>query len=78
MIQGQNKTTLLVESFAGTNFRDFANPLVVRESLYQRNRSFQFVRESLYPQNFQIFKLLNIREIFWKFEHCESLTFFEM
>ena len=33
------RATLLVESFAGTNFRDFANFLVVRESLYPHNRS---------------------------------------
>ena len=45
-------TTLKVESFAGRNFRDFANFSVVRESLYPRNRNFQVVRESLYPRNF--------------------------
>ena len=45
-------TTLKVESFAGRNFRDFANFSVVRESLYPRNRSFQVVRESLSPRNF--------------------------
>ena len=31
--------TLVAGSFAGTNFRDFANSLVVRESLYPRNGS---------------------------------------
>ena len=38
-------TTLLVESFAGTNFLD-ANVLVVCESLHPRNRSVQVIRES--------------------------------
>ena len=37
--------TLKVETFAGRNFRDFANFLVVRESLYPRNRTFEFIRE---------------------------------
>ena len=46
------KNTLKVESFAGKNFRDFANFSVVRESLYPRNHNFQVVRESLYPRNF--------------------------
>ena len=45
-------TTLKVESFAGRNFRDFANFSVVHESLYPRNCSFQVVRECLYPGNF--------------------------
>ena len=48
--------TLKVESFAGRNFRNFANFSVVRESLYPRNRSFQIIRESLYPQNFLKFE----------------------
>ena len=37
--------TLLVETFTGRNFRDFANFLVVRKSLYLRNRTFEFIRE---------------------------------
>ena len=37
--------TLLVETFAGRNFRDFANFLGVRESLYPRNRTFEFIRQ---------------------------------
>ena len=45
-------TTLKVGSFPGRNFRDFANFLVVRESLYPLNCSFQVVRESLYLRNF--------------------------
>ena len=45
--------TLKVESFAGTNFRDFTNFLVVRESLYTRNRSVQLIRESLHMRNFE-------------------------
>ena len=49
------QTTLKVENFAGRNFRDFANFLVVRESLYPRNGSFHVVCESLYPQNFLTF-----------------------
>ena len=48
-------TTLKVESFAGRNFSDFANFLVVCESLYPRNLNFQVVRESLYPRNFRKF-----------------------
>ena len=52
-MQGSHEhSTLKVESFAGRNFRDFANFSIFRESLYPRNRSFQVVRESLYPRNF--------------------------
>ena len=55
-------STLLVKSFAGINFRDFANSLVVRESLYPRNRSVYIIRESLYLWNFSNFWA---REIFF-------------
>ena len=40
-----NEYTLKVESFAGRNFRDFVNFLVVRESLYPRNRTLGAIRE---------------------------------
>ena len=43
--------TLKVETFAGRNFRDFANFFVDRESLYPRNRGYEAIRESLYPRN---------------------------
>ena len=33
----------------------FKNFLVIRETLYLRNCSFQVIRESLYPRNFQRF-----------------------
>ena len=46
------RTTLLVESFVGTNFCNFANFLVVRESLYRQNHSVEAIRESLYLPNF--------------------------
>ena len=54
-------TTLKVEIFAGTNFRDFSTFSVVRESLYPRNRIVQVIRENLYPRNFSHFLT---REIF--------------
>ena len=43
-------TTLKVESFAGRNFRDFAN--------------FSFVRESLYPRNFLKFGKIKTKAFF--------------
>ena len=53
-IRGRSRraNTLKVESFAGRKFRDFASFLVVRESLYPRNRSCKAIRESLYPRIF--------------------------
>ena len=54
------------EGFAGTNFRYFANCLVVRESSYQQNRSVRVIREGLYPRNFV------------KIGKNESLTFLEI
>ena len=51
-IPSHSGNTLFVESFAGTNFCDFAKFLVVRKSLYPRNRIAQVIRKSLYPQNF--------------------------
>ena len=41
-------STLWVESSAGTNFRDFPNSLVFRESLCPRNRSVQAIHDSSY------------------------------
>ena len=38
-------TTLKVQIFAGTNFRDFANFLAVRENKSPRNRTFRVFRE---------------------------------
>ena len=47
-------TTLKVESFAGRNFRDFANFCGVRESLYPQNRTFIGVREMLHEKSLKI------------------------
>ena len=62
-------TTLLVESFAGTNFRDFANCLVVRESLYPQDRSVHVICESLYPRNFLLIWELWKFNFFWNMKY---------
>ena len=46
--------TLKVESFAGRNFRDFANFYGVRESLYPRNRTFIGLREILHEKSLKM------------------------
>ena len=46
--------TLKVESFAGRNFRDFANFYGVRESVYPRNRTFIGVREILHEKSLKM------------------------
>ena len=57
--------TLLVQTFAGRNFRDFANIFGVRESLYPRNRIVSATRESLYPRNltFEVTREILIKNI---------------
>ena len=65
----------MVESFAGTIFRDFTKFLVVHESSYPRKRTVQVICEILYPRNISNFWT---REIFWNFENCENLIFWNI
>ena len=50
----------MVEGFAGTNFCDFANVLVIPKCLYPQNGSVQVFLESLYHGNFPNFRFYHI------------------